>query len=276
VAKADSTVKRSPTLIEKREFTYILTNKFLEQLGQKRAYVNLDLLNEATAYKLDVLDSAFLDRSGQGFPTTPTPPPTLNIPNQANTSNGQMLALLNLAHAGMLSIRPGKGSMKSRYGVSWEKVGYQTRQIDQADLGFDVEIVPTGTYQYGLPGSVSAVQELSESGDIQPPIEGSSETHWPVWRDMLRRGLDRNLWDKVLAAIVGVVHLRPGAPSTEIKSLLGGFLTDWEVDLVLGWALKCGFVRRTVAGNGEDATARRQDGWHTEMFWWWCCFRRAT
>jgi hypothetical protein len=269
VAKADSTVKRSPTLIEKREFTYTLTNKFSEQLGQRRTYVNLNLLNEATAYKLDVLDSAFLDPAGQSFPTAPTPPPTFNIPNQANTSNGQMLALLNLAHAGMLSIRPGKGSMKSRYGVSWEKVGYQTRQIDQADLGFDVEIVPTARYQYGLPAGV-----LSESDDIQPPMEGSSETHWPIWRNMLTGGLDHDLWDKVLAAVVGIVHLRPGAPNAEIQGLLGGFLTGWEVDLVLGWALKRGFVRKTIAGNGEDATGQTQDGWQTGTFWWWCCFRR--
>lgn len=235
ITKTNTNHRRNTPLLEKGARAYTLTDKFSDLLDSQRI-VNHSLLKEATNYKLSTLDTAF----SQGE--------SVAIIGDNPISNGQMLALIDLLDAGMIRVVPGAGSMKSRYGVGWEKIGYQTRQVDQKDLAFDVVVEAAGGYVFG---------ELGRD-DVEAPKKGM-RGEWPMWVDVRGEVLEE-VWAKVVAAVVGIVHLRPGVSCGEIKEMLGGVVWVWEVESVLRWAGSGGYVQRTSGGTG----------WQTTSTWWWC------
>ena len=257
VNKVDSSLKRKPPLIENNRLAYTIADKFEEYLGPRRSIINHELLHEATAYKLEVLDPVFADNPDSSF----------RVANQTKLTDGQMLALINLLHVGMVAIRPGKDSVKSRYGISWEKVEYNTRYIDQADLGFEVVIKSTAAYRMGELGDATFAG--GDDRGLQLPPRRGLQGQTPVWCDIITLEVVRGRWEKSLAAIVGGVHLRPAVSVPEIVAMMGGVLTEWEVQTVLEWAKQHGFVKKaTPHVNGGEL---QQEGWKTERSWWWCC-----
>ncbi|ETN41694.1 uncharacterized protein HMPREF1541_03630 [Cyphellophora europaea CBS 101466] len=239
LVKNDTAMKRTPALVENGKCAYKLTEKMTEVLEVNRT-IHWMTLKEAADYKLSVLDEAFAHGE------------VVEIPNQGSMTNGQMLAVINLINSEMLTMRPGYGGIKSRYGIAWERVGYQTRQLEAKELGFEVVLEPTDAYPFG---------DVAEETRGEAP-KRCNDASWPLWVDVLDNFLVE-VWEKVLAAVVGMTHIRPGIQAGEIKETLGELLTEHEICSVLEWAEAKHFVAKTGGGNGWEA-----------LRWWWMCLGR--
>lgn len=239
ILKTNTALKRMPPLLENGRRAYTLADKIDDSLETNRI-INHTLLKEAMDYKLEILDETFAANE------------VVEIPNQASITNGQMVTIVNLLSCGMIRMRPGTGSQKSRYGVAWERVGYQSKQFEPKDLGFDVVIERAEEYIYG---------DFAEATRSDAP-RSDRDGRWPLWIDVNGEVLT-DMWEKVLAAVIGIASMRPGVAAVEIKEMLDGVLTQWEVVMTLHWAETQDFVRRTAGG----------DGWETSRDWWMCLGR---
>jgi hypothetical protein len=222
---------------------------FHETLSQRRP-INRILLIQAAEYKLTVLDGAFA--------SAPNSLDTRSrLPFDPNVTDGAMTAILQLYAHRRLRIAAGPDVPKSRYG--W---GYQTRRLEKAALQFTVLLEPSvapaaeAGYVHGNP--------LAER--TFPPIPGLSHNDTapiPIWMT-IHRSLNVEMWELVVASVLGIIAQRPGVGAAEIaKTLRPAVQGTWEVTEVLEWCAAGGIVTRTRRGGAEDESV-----WEVQEWWW--------
>jgi hypothetical protein len=233
------------------------------------------MLRDATRFKLDVLDQVF--RSGEIFP----------VPKTDWIGAGEMLAMVQLLGSGEIKIRAGEDIPNSRYGVDWQRVGYETRKLGKSSFWYGVVLSPTETYAYGREKVVDIPIPIP-TGD---PARADMTPVWtsPLSTHLIVTDLDalntpdensivvRETWETILASVLGIISLRPGVHAEEISKSLGEAVGPWEVELMLEWAGKSGFVETNGFKLGSGMRSKpgqtemvRSRGWRTKESWWLC------
>ena len=227
-------VRRTKTAGEVGVRTYCVSDIFTSLFARG---VNVEMLRVANAYKVEVLDRAF----GRAE--------VLRLGKERMMEDGEMVCLLGLMGRGLVTVRAGGDLPGGRYGVDWERVGYKVEKIGRLGVGFEVAIEMAEGYVYGVGN------DMMVGGEV--PI--GEEGRMPVWV-----GADGNVmkevWEMILASVLGTISLRPGSGVEEISDGLGNAVGEWEVEMVLTWAQNNGFLRKTRRGKGFD----------TEDWWWTC------
>ena len=232
-------MRRTKTVVEGGVRSYCVSDNFTSLFGRG---VNAEMLRVANAYKIDVLDWTF--RKGE----------VVRLAKERIMEDGEMLCLLGLMGRGLVKVRVGGELPGGRYGVEWERVGYKTEKIGRLGVGFEVVVEKMDGYVYGVGGR--------EGVEAEVPLGGNGRA--PVWM-AVDGDVMREEWEMILASVVGTISLRPGSSAKEISEGLGNAIGEWEAEVVLTWAQRNGFLRKTSSGGGYD----------TEDWWWTCVGRRG-
>ncbi|RMZ87925.1 hypothetical protein DV736_g4852, partial [Chaetothyriales sp. CBS 134916] len=232
-------VRHASDILEPLGLRQWKVSNIFEDVMESRRLVNRSLLRIATNYKTQVLDSSFA--SGE----------TVSMSKEGIVDDGIMLAILNLISQGQITIRPGPDVPHSRYGIDWENVGYQTRLIDRSKVIFTTMLSPTKTYRYGDPVQSSRLEHVPRGNMDQPggPI--------PLWVDIHGNVL-AEWWETAVAAVLGLLNLRPGLSAEACERMLNWTLTSNDIDLILQWSKHSAVARQAPGRKGWEATA-----------WWW-------
>lgn len=218
---------------------YDITDHLLQQINRKRT-IECTILRSAAHFKTTILDPKFQSEG------------TCDLKYSAD--DGDILALINLAAAGRISLQP-RDPPRDKFGLTED--GYQTRQMDKSRVRFAIEIRPHPAYVYGNP-----IQERSSSlaaPGPPPSTDPSLPPKIPLWYD-LQGQLVRQIWDMAIASVVGCVAMRQGLSAQTISSMIKPALGTWEIELLLEWLAEVGAVSR----EGRDEHA----GWKVNEWWW--------
>jgi len=232
---------------------YDVTENFLNTFSRKRA-VEATQLKRAEFFKTNVLD-AQLRSNGKhivGY----------------DAEDGDILALINLFAEGRVTVWP-INPPKDKYGLT--EGGYLTRLMDKGKLRFDVEVrsVPD-RYVYGNPveALISSTPPPRGNLDDKCPNPSSILCKIPLWFD-IHLDFVKLLWDVVVAAIVGCVAIRPGISTEDISHVVEPAMSEWEVELALGWMRGVGIVKASWDGPIDlGVGAIGQPGWMVNEWWW--------
>lgn len=220
---------------------YDITDHFLHTLSRKRGIDSMQL-HRAAYFKTSILD--------------PQLQSTGHADVQYGADDGDILALINLATSGRISLRP-RDPPRDKFGLT--DGGYLTRQMDKMRLRFDIEVRPLETYVYGNP--IDKLATSIPAPSHQPSADPALPPKIPLWLDINGQFVQR-LWEKVAGAVVGCVAIRPGINAASIANMIKPAMGVWETSLLLEWLEQVGAVSRH--GMDEQAT------W-TVKEWWWMC-----
>lgn len=209
------------------------SNVFDSIIGKKRM-IESNVLKRAARFKIDVMDKKF----AAGKPVTY---------EAGLTVDGDMLVIVNLAAQGRVKI-VAVNEPCDRYGLVHS---YQTRTIPREKFFFQVDVLPVeGSYIHGFP--------ISKPPPI-PRVDINANGIIPLWVDIHGR-VDLDMWQRVVAACVGLISTRTGMSTEELTEMLRPALELEDTQWVVQWLSEGGFVRRTEGG-----------GWEAEE-WWWAVF----
>lgn len=227
---------------------FSLTDVFHTSLGRKRA-IDSALLKRAARFKTQVLDEDFRQ---QGFSEV-----------QYNAEDGDILAIINLAAERRVVLKA-YDPPRAMYGLT--DGGYETRVIAKDKFRFTVHVRPVrGTYVYGNPIWGQASSITPPRGEMDAP-SAMLPGKVPVWFDV-NGNLVRSMWDQVVAAVVGIVAIRPGIGAAGIASMVKPTMGAWEVELVLEWLGRVGVARRLPEDQRVHQHATTA-GWVVKEWWW--------
>ncbi|OCT44409.1 hypothetical protein CLCR_05336 [Cladophialophora carrionii] len=207
--------------------------------------VSPEMLHGAIEFKREILDSAFAVGGAvmlEKFEALPA---------------ADMFAVLNLLAQGQIEIRPGPDVPRARYGIDHEKVGYRTRDMDKQALGFGVALRPTKKYVLGDP-VVRGRRIPIPTGEAD-----GERTAIPPWLD-IHGNVNTQMWEIFLAGVMGLVAQMPGISARHVSRAFGNAPEMAEVEMILGWAERGGFVK----------VDERTRGYQTAE-WWWMCIDKA-
>lgn len=253
---------------------FVLSDLFFMVLGRKRA-IDAEMLLQASYFKQHTLDDA-LRRHGVWEITY-------------HAEDGDILAIINLAQDGAVTIEA-RDPPRDAFGLT--DGGYLTRVIEKKKFHFAVEVRPVeGRYVYGNPVWERIAAVPPPRGDIglsepppapapptppPPPASSSSSTSaprpapilpaeqpsrplpgkMPLWID-INRNLVKDIWDRAVAAVVGIIAVRPHIKPGDIVSMTKPSLAIWDVKYILEWLTQVGLARQTESG-----------GYVVEKWWW--------
>ncbi|EAW14498.1 putative TFIIIC transcription initiation factor complex subunits Tfc3 [Aspergillus clavatus NRRL 1] len=230
---------------------YDITEFFLHTLGRRRN-IEVTQLRRATRFKMKTLDPAL--RSTGSF--------AINY----HAEDGDILALINLAAERRIVLKP-QDPPRDKFGLT--DGGYLTRQIDKMKLWFVVKAHPVdGSYAYGNP----LREKIASTPPPCPPqyttaaaADGqAAPAKIPLWYDIHGTFVEV-LWELAVAAVVGIVAVRPGISADGVASMVQPSMGAWEVLLLLKWMADVGVVRGDLIEEEEDV---RRTGWHVQEWWW--------
>lgn len=230
---------------------YDITEFFLHMLSRRRN-IEVTQLRRAARFKTGTLDPA-LQTTGSF---------TINY----HAEDGDILALINLAAERRITLKP-CNPPRDKFGLT--DGGYLTRQIDKDKLRFGIEALPApeSEYVYGNPLS----EKIANSPPPCPPRAAAAITEGkggfvpekiPLWVD-IHGNFVRVLWEFAVAAVVGIVAVRPGISARGVASMVQPSMGAWEVLLLLRWMADVGVLQR---GNGE--VVEETTGWQVQEWWW--------
>ncbi|KAM0096387.1 hypothetical protein ACP6JD_000148 [Aspergillus fumigatus] len=227
---------------------YDITEFFLHMLGRRRN-IEVTQLRRAARFKTRTLDPAL--QSTGSF--------AINY----HAEDGDILALINLAAERRIVLKP-KDPPRDKFGLT--DGGYLTRQIDKDKLRFVVQVQPVeASYIYGNP--IGA--KVANTPPPCPPRAAISGGEFvpekiPLWFD-IHGNFVRVLWEFAVAAVVGIVAVRPGVSAKGVASMVQPSMGAWEVLLLLKWMADVGVLRReTEDGEPVEETT----GWQVQEWWW--------
>lgn len=222
--------------------SYKLSTRFFEMFEHKRM-ITPTMLRGAVEFKRDELDTRFA--RGEEF---------VIHKEHENLANGDMVAIMNLLALDQIDIAPGPDVPARRYGIDSENQGYKTRSMDKNILAFTMKLQPTSTYQCGDITSQQRQTTPVPHGQITHDLDSTAPI--PPWFD-INLTFHPGLWEMYLAAIIGLISLRPGISSVEVMRVLASVLVLRDVEMVIAWLRDAGYVQHT------------RTGWETTE-WWWC------
>ncbi|GFF47768.1 hypothetical protein IFM58399_08130 [Aspergillus lentulus] len=227
---------------------YDITEFFLHMLGRRRN-IEVTQLRRAARFKTGTLDPAL--QSTGSF--------TINY----HAEDGDILALINLAAERRIILKP-KDPPRDKFGLT--DGGYLTRQIDKDKLRFVVQVQPVeASYTYGNP-----IQEkVANTPPPCPPRAAISEGEFvpekiPLWFD-IHGNFVRVLWEFAVAAVVGIVAVRPGISAKGVASMVQPSMGAWEVLLLFKWMADVGVLCRE---NEDGELVEETTGWQVQEWWW--------
>lgn len=225
---------------------YDVTDHFLSTLGRRRAIEHTQL-RRAARFKTKILDPELRERG--------------SFEVNYHAEDGDILALINLAAAGKISLKP-RDPPNDKFGLT--EGSYVTRQLDKEKLRFSVEVQPVaGLYVDGNPLE-ERMSSLPAPCPPRVPVTSSLSVPEviPVWFD-IHGQFNKLLWEQVTAAVVGCVAMRPGISATGIASMIKPTMGTWEVQMLLEWMAEAGVARYEGPVEGEE-----QPGWGVQEWWW--------
>lgn len=250
---------------------FVLSDLFFMVLGRKRA-IDAEMLLQASYFKQHTLDDA-LRRHGVWEVTY-------------HAEDGDILAIINLAQDGAVTIEA-RDPPRDAFGLT--DGGYLTRVIEKKKFHFAVEVRPVeGKYIYGNPvwERIAAVPPPrgEDAGLAEPPppvptppappVPSSTSAprltpilpaeqpsqplpgKMPLWID-INRNLVKDIWDRAVAAVVGIIAVRPHIKPGDIVSMTKPSLAIWDVNYILKWLTQVRLARQTETG-----------GYVVEKWWW--------
>lgn len=171
-------------------------------------------------------------------------------------NEGMIMCITHLQAHGRIRLKP-VGIPTNKFGLG--EGSYETRKIPKEKFRFEMDIYPTAKYVYDVDNEV-----LNGLRGTEPP-RGSAMGELPVWYG-IGGHLITSLWQKVLAAFVGIISLRAGSDMEALKIIFSPTLEEWEIWRLLGWGIEHGVFERVHETVG---------GWTTGEWWWlvvgWCC-----
>jgi transcription factor C subunit 3 len=227
---------------------YDITEFFLHMLGRRRN-IEVTQLRRAARFKTGTLDPAL--QSTGSF--------TINY----HAEDGDILALINLAAERRIILKP-KDPPRDKFGLT--DGGYLTRQIDKDKLRFVVQVQPVeASYTYGNP----IREKIANTPPPCPPRAAIAEGEFvpekiPLWFD-IHGDFVRVLWEFAVAAVVGIVAVRPGISAKGVASMVQPSMGAWEVLLLLKWMADVGVLRRE---NEDGESVEETTGWQVQEWWW--------
>ncbi|GFG08694.1 transcription factor tau subunit sfc3 [Aspergillus udagawae] len=227
---------------------YDITEFFLHMLGRRRN-IEVTQLRRAARFKTGTLDPAL--QSTGSF--------TINY----HAEDGDILALINLAAERRIILKP-KDPPRDKFGLT--DGGYLTRQIDKDKLRFVVQVQPVeASYTYGNP----IREKVANTPPPCPPRAAITEGEFvpekiPLWFD-IHGNFVRVLWEFAVAAVVGIVAVRPGISAKGVASMVQPSMGAWEVLLLLRWMADVGVLRRE---NEYGEAVEETTGWQVQEWWW--------
>ncbi|RVX74186.1 hypothetical protein B0A52_02018 [Exophiala mesophila] len=219
---------------------YEVSRNFFERFEERRM-ITAPMLRRAAWHKFNILDPAFMGNV------------SVTLDKGAIVHDGEMVAMLNLLAGGCVRPKAGADVPRTRYGLDWERIGYETRKMDKSRLDFSVDIIPTDVYEFGDAHSetrkhpIPRGQADDDSGLIPPWIDIHG-TFQPA------------LWEMFVAGVLGSITQLPGSTAKELSRLLGYALDEDEVDLLMSWCVSAGFAKHDVQSSGYE----------TLQGWWLC------
>ncbi|KAL1965751.1 hypothetical protein VTN77DRAFT_5251 [Rasamsonia byssochlamydoides] len=232
-----------------------LTEVFYASLGRKRA-IDAPILKRAASFKTEVLDEEFRQ---QGFSEV-----------RYNAQDGDILAIINLAAERQVVLKA-YDPPREMYGLT--DGGYETRVIAKDKFRFTVHVRPVrGAYVYGNPvwDKVCSVPPPRGEMDLPtplapvPPPSTTLPGKVPLWFDV-NGNLVKAMWDQAVAAVVGIVAIRPCIDAAAIASMVKPSMGTWEVELVLEWLARVGVATRLPE---QQQQHQSQHGWVVKEWWW--------
>lgn len=222
-----------------------ISDHFLNRLRK-----NIQILHfrQATAYK-EHLDEVFQRDGVEEF--------------NYNASNGDVMAVHNLAAQGRIRLRP-KNPPMEKFGLT-EGYSYITRFMDKSRLHFAIEISPTESYVGRNP--LNPLPPPPYPPSLSEPSVDLIKL--PVWIDIHDK-IVPIMWDLALAAVLGIIAIRPGVSAKEISQVLQPSMEAWEVQLVMSWCIEAGAAEYTSAGGGGVVVwGEVGQGGIMVKEWWW-------
>lgn len=219
---------------------YEVSRSFFERFEERRM-ITAPMLRRAAWYKYNVLDPTFMGNV------------TVTLDKGAIVHDGEMVAVLNLLASGRVRTKAGADVPRTRYGLDWERVGYETRKMDKSCLDFSVDITHTEAYEFG---------DTKSEARKHPIPRGYADDDLgliPPWID-IRGTIQPALWEMFVVGVLGSITQLPGATAKELSRLLGYALDEDEVDLLMSWCVTAGFATHDVDSSGYET-----------LEGWWLC-----
>ncbi|MCJ1281618.1 hypothetical protein MMC26_000938 [Xylographa opegraphella] len=236
---------------------YDMTDYCLTRLRKK---ISTHTFRQAAAYKVR-LDAKFEEEGSVAF--------------SYHTRDAEVIAILNLAAHGRISILPKNPPMKT-FGLVDN--GYRTRHMDKARLNFDIELKPTASYVRGNPllplppppGVVSCTfsslpHDTAQSHGVSVESEPTME-RLPFWVG-INNSFIPTAWDLALAAVLSLAVIQPGVDPSELAKTLRPAVEDWEVALIFQWCVESG-----VATWSDERAGKSGNGGVKVAEWWWMVY----
>ena len=175
-----------------------------------------------------------------------------------HAQNGDAIAILNLLANGRITLRTKDVPLNK-----WGQIenGYEIRQMDKTRLFCKSIIIPCDEYVAGnpiLPLPEPRGRPRVDEVSLEMRERGEGEMI-PLWYD-IHGNLLRHLWGMCLAAVLCVVHTRPGISAEDVGRSVRPVLDTWEVESILDWTIEAGVAECRVSGERKRYETRE---------WWW-------
>lgn len=136
---------------------------------------------------------------------------------------------------------------------------YVHRCIDRKRLLWNVDVVPTDTYQFGNPLYQSIPQQNARDIDcwnalLEPPLPGKNDPSalLPIWSTIDGDKVTWPWWYRILNLVLQALMFQPGASASEIHRQCPGLSAElFEVELVLKWLMSVNAARQPTPGTFE-------------------------
>lgn len=192
-----------------------------------------------------------------------------------NAADGEAMAVLNLAANGRIRIVP-KNPPIEKFGLVDN--GYRTRHMDRKRLHFDIELRPTTSYVIAnpilpLPPPPGPAASVYPS-DVRPRLrpggtmfgDAGNLPRLPSWIDINCKAVFV-MWELALAAVVGIMALRPGVSAREVEVSVRPSLEAWEIRSIMSWCVQAGIASWACEDDGQS-----ENGGVRLKEWWWMLF----
>ncbi|KAF2011383.1 hypothetical protein BU24DRAFT_453945 [Aaosphaeria arxii CBS 175.79] len=178
--------------------------------------------------------------------------------------NGAVMALLSLVSEGQVRLVPHLPPVNNTLRAPAPRISvwgfregdYTHRRIDRACFFWNIDIVPTSTYQFGNPLNPSDTP-MSEPNVgpwlplKEPPLPGKNDLKapLPIWSTIEGNAVIWPWWYRLLNVVLQAMMFQPEVSAAEIQRHCVDCAAErFEVDLVLQWLVSIGAASQSETG----------------------------
>jgi len=168
--------------------------------------------------------------------------------------DGVYMAVMSLVDAGQVKLVPRLPPVNNDFKAPLPRLSiwglnegdYRARRLDRQRLFWEVDVVPTPTYQFGNPLQPTPLPlTLKDDGSPadwpalpKPPLPGrhNPDALLPIWSSIDGESVTWPWWNRVLNLVLQPLMFQPGITAAEIFRHCPKHTTEiFEIELVLGW-----------------------------------------